>query len=82
MEVIIFSDSEFISVKVPSGLDGQEYFYAIQYTNLKKMGYSEMKASIIAEAAAMKRLYPGLVYGKVLEDEITGKGIKSQIRNL
>ena len=71
MEVYTFSNNEWLSVKVPSGLEGQELFYASVYTSLTQVkGLPPQKARVIAEAATMKRLYPGLMYGSVLEKEL------------
>jgi hypothetical protein len=71
MEVYTFSKDNWIPVIVPYGLDGQELYYASVWaflTNVKDI--PDKKASVIAEAAAMKRLYPGLMYGSVLEREL------------
>ena len=71
MEVYTFSKDNWIPVIVPYGIDGQELYYASVYallTNVK--GIPDKKASIIAEAAAMKRMYPGLMYGSVLERDL------------
>ncbi len=70
-DVVTFSKNEWISVSVPSGLEGQELYYASMYSLLTRVkGVSQEKAIVIAEAAAMKRLYPGLVYGKMLESDL------------
>lgn len=71
MEVYTFSNNDWISVRIPSGLDGQEFYYASVYTSLTQdKGIPHKKAKVIAEAAAMKRLYPGLMYGSMLERDL------------
>jgi hypothetical protein len=70
-EVFTFSRNQWISVKVPLSVQGQELYYAFLWAKLvHEKGVSEQKASIIAEATVFKRLYPGLVYGEKLESEI------------
>jgi hypothetical protein len=70
-DVFTFSMNDWISVKVPTGLEGQELFYASTYALLtREKGIAPQKARVIAEAATMKRLYPGLMYGSVLERDL------------
>jgi hypothetical protein len=69
--VLTFSKNDWVSVRIPSGLDGQELYYASVYASLTQdKGVDVKKAKILAEAAAMKRLYPGLMYGSVLERDL------------
>ena len=71
MEVYTFSKDNWIPVIVPYGIEGQELYYASVWALLtQSKGIPHPKASVIAEAAAMKRLYPGLMYGSVLEREL------------
>ncbi len=71
MEVLVFSNNEYVSIKVPVGLDGKEYYFASIFAHLvNERGMIREKALQISEAAAFKKLYPGIVYGKQLEDEI------------
>jgi hypothetical protein len=71
MNTYTFSQNEWVQVKVPSGLEGQEMYYASLYALLtQEKGIDAKKAMIIAEAAAMKRLYPGLQYGRMLEKDL------------
>jgi hypothetical protein len=70
-EIYTFSKNEWIPVQVPSGLEGQEMFFAFSYTLLvREKGIDAKRALVIAEAAAMKRLYPGLMYGSLLEKDL------------
>ena len=70
-DVYTFSMNDWISVKVPTGIEGQELFYASTYAFLtREKGIAQQKAKVIAEAATMKRLYPGLMYGSVLERDL------------
>jgi predicted metal-binding protein len=70
-EIYTFSKNEWIPVQVPSGLEAQEMFFAFSYTLLvREKGIDAKRALVIAEAAAMKRLYPGLMYGSLLEKEL------------
>ncbi len=71
MDIPTFSRNEWITVRVPTSLRGQELFYAFLWAKLVyEKGMSEQKASILAEATVFKRLYPGLVYGEKLESEL------------
>lgn len=71
---IVFSSKQnsWILVKVPAELcvEGYEEMYATLFTHLVDKGVSEQRASQIAEAAVLKRQYPGLQYDSKLENDL------------
>ena len=68
--VVIFSDNKFVEVDAPDDLKGEEMLYGTLYLSLLQKGLAVAKAAVVAEAAVYKRLYPGLSYGRVLEDDL------------
>ncbi len=75
MNCLVFSNNIWVSVPIPKGHDpswtqADSYYYATSYTVAKEKGFSEKQAVILAEALVSKRLYPGLVYDKCLEQDL------------
>ncbi len=69
--VVVFSKQGFVEVEVPKGMEGEEYFYATLLLHLlMTKGWEVIRAKQIAEAAVYKRLYPGLGYGKSIEEDL------------
>ena len=69
--VVVLCRNQFLEVLVPEGLEGEEYFYGTLLLHLQQeKGIAAERAKQIAEAAVYKRLYPGLVYGKLLEEDL------------
>lgn len=69
--VVVFCKRGFVEVAVPDGMKGEEYVYGTFLLHLiEEKGVEEKRACVIAEAAVYKRLYPGLVYARELEEDI------------
>ena len=72
---IVFSGTGWVSVTLPVGHDpawtsADKWTYAVAFIAAKKIFGSEFKATQIAEAIVSKRLYPGLEYGRELEEDL------------
>jgi len=70
--LLVFSQNAWKQVALPRGHDpswnsADLWYYATMYAAAEARG---LRASIVAEAAVHKRLYPGLKYEKALEQEI------------
>ena len=71
-KALVFSNNSWITVNTPydpAWLPGDISFYATMFVAAKQF-FSESRAEILAEAAVNKRLYPGIMYDNVLEDDI------------
>lgn len=69
-KVVVLSKNKFIEVDVPKGMEGEEYYYATLLLHLIGKGWEGKRAKQVAEAAVYKRLYPGLGYGKSIEEDL------------
>jgi hypothetical protein len=72
--VLIFNKGEWISIEPPVG-SSYSFSEALTYGNMWVYakcvkGMSEQKATQIAEATVMKRLYPGIKFHYQLEEEL------------
>ena len=72
--VLVFSNNSWIHVDIPVGHDpswstADMSFYGTMFAAASQLFPTERAVSI-AEAVVSKRLYPGLVYDKVLERDI------------
>jgi hypothetical protein len=72
---LVFSQNLWKEVPMPKGHDpswisADFWYYASLYAAAEAKGFTAQRASIVAEAAVSKRLYPGLMYDKTLEEEI------------
>ena len=72
---LVFSQSVWKEVPMPKGYDpswnsADMWYYATIYAAAEAKGMDAKKAEIVAEAAVSKRLYPGLMYEKALEEDI------------
>ena len=54
----------------PSWNSADMWYYATFYASSTKKGFSQQRATILAEAAVHKRLYPGIMYDKLLEQDL------------
>jgi len=75
MSRLIFSQNIWKNIKMPKGHDpswnsADMWYYATLREAAEAKGFSSQRAEIIAEAAVSKRLYPGVMYDKTLEEEI------------
>ena len=73
---LVISQNTWKQIDLPKGYDpcwnsADMWYYATIYAAAEAKGFSSQKATILAEAAVSKRLYPGLQYDKLLEEEIT-----------
>jgi hypothetical protein len=73
--MIVFSKGEWIDVLLPKGYDpcwskADTFAYATLWVACIERGFDEKKASQVAEAAVIKRMYPELLYSRELEDDI------------
>lgn len=72
---LIFSKGEWITVHLPKGYDpcwspSDTWFYAAMWASSIRKGHDEKKATVLAEAAVTKRMYPETLYDPVLEKSI------------
>jgi hypothetical protein len=72
---LVFSENEWLEVKVPAGYDPNwtqqdQYFYAVIWALAFRKGFSEQKASQVAEAAVFKKIYPGIQFFDSLEKDL------------
>jgi hypothetical protein len=72
---VVFSAGRWLQVKLPIGHDpawtqADTWTYATAFAAAVQKGLTEKRAEQVAEAVVSKRLYPGLVYPRVLEGEI------------
>jgi hypothetical protein len=63
------------NIIIPKGCDpswnsADLWYYATMLAAAEAKGFTPQRASVVAEAAVHKRLYPGLMYDKTLEEEI------------
>lgn len=71
---LVLSDGQWTSVQLPTGRDptwtvAEEYAFAAAYTSARRQ-FSQSRASHIAEACVLRRLYPGLRFDKSMEQDI------------
>uniref|UniRef100_A0A6C0KJI9 Uncharacterized protein n=1 Tax=viral metagenome TaxID=1070528 RepID=A0A6C0KJI9_9ZZZZ len=72
---LVFSQNVWKEITMPKGYDpswnsADMWYYATIYAAAEAKGMDANKAEVVAEAAVSKRLYPGLMYEKALEEEI------------
>ena len=72
---LVFSQSIWKEITMPKGYDpswnsADMWYYATLREAAEARGFNPQRAEIIAEAAVSKRLYPGLMYDKTLEEDI------------
>lgn len=73
--VVVFTNDMWVTVGIPKGHDpcwgtSDKYYYASSYTAAKALGFPEQRARVLAEALTSRRLYPGLVYEKSIEQDL------------
>jgi hypothetical protein len=71
---LVLSEGEWISVPLPKGRDpswtvADEYTFAAAYASAIRK-YEHARATNVAEAAVLRRIYPGLLFDKLLEQNI------------
>jgi hypothetical protein len=76
MSRLVFSQNAWKSVLIPKGYDpswnsADLWYYATMFAAAEAKGFAPERASVVAEAAVHKRLYPGLKYEKGFEQEIS-----------
>ena len=76
MPLILSNTNTWVDVKVPIGHDpcwraSQKWMYALHFQAAVEKGFSHTRAAQIAEAIVSKSLYPGLVYERSLEEDIS-----------
>ena len=74
---VVFSAGRWLQVKLPVGHDpawtqADTWTYAVAFAAGMQKGLTEKRAEQVAEAVVSKRLYPGLVFPRVLEEDILG----------
>lgn len=72
---LVFSQNLWKEVAMPKGHDpswisADFWYYASLYAAAEAKGFTSEESTKIAEAAVHKRLYPGLMYDKNLEEDI------------
>lgn len=72
---LVLSEGQWISVSLPKGRDpswtiADEYAFAAAYASAIRCKFSEIRAMNTAEATVLRRLYPGLVFDRGLEQDI------------
>ena len=72
---LIFSQNIWKQINIPKGHDpswnsADMWYYATLREAAEAKGFHAKRAEIIAEAAVFKRMYPGLMYDKTLEEDI------------
>jgi hypothetical protein len=72
---IVFSAGKWITVHLPKGHDpcwspSDTWYYAATWAACLRKGLDEKKATILAEAATTKRMYPETTYDSVLEKDL------------
>ena len=75
MNRLVFSNNIWKTVKIPNGCDpswieADFLYYASCWVLAESKGFSEKRSEQLAEALVSKRLYPELIYDKVLEKDL------------
>jgi hypothetical protein len=76
-EKLVFSNGEWVHVKIPSNVDpcwmteDIWYYASVCAAALRILGCDEKRAAVIAEAAVYKRIYKDMVYDAKLEEDIS-----------
>ena len=76
MPLILSNTNTWVDVQLPVGHDpswraSQKWMYAVRFQAAEEKGVSVVRAVQIAEAIVNRSLYPGLVYERSLEEDIT-----------
>ena len=84
-QLILSNTNTWISVAAPKGHDpcwnsSDVWRYSALWVMAKEKGFSEQRAEQVAEAIVNRRLYPGLVYQKDLENDILAIYVDGQLR--
>lgn len=71
----IFSKGEWICVNLPKGHDpcwsiSDTWYYATIWAAFVRKGHDSQRATILAEAAVTKRMYPDTQYDSILEKDL------------
>jgi len=74
-QIVVFTNDAWVSVTIPKGHDpcwttSDTYYYASSYIAAKTAGFPEKRSEILAEAFVSKRIYPGLVFDQLLENDL------------
>lgn len=72
---IVFSAGKWLTVNLPKGHDpcwspSDTWYYATTWAACLRKGLDEKKATVLAEAATAKRMYPEIMYDSVLEKDL------------
>jgi hypothetical protein len=72
---LVLSEGQWESVPLPVGRDpswtvAEEYIYAAAYMSAIRQKIGEKRASQLAEACVLRRLYPGLRFDARTEEDI------------
>lgn len=72
---LVLSEGQWVSISLPKGRDpswtvADEYAFAAAYASAIRGLKAHAKATTVAEAIVLRRLYPGLVFDKGLEQDI------------
>ncbi len=75
MNRLVFADNTWKSVSIPKGhdpswIEADFLYYASCWVLAESKGFSEKRSEQLAEALVSKRLYPGIVYDKILEKDL------------
>ena len=76
-EKLVFSNGEWVHVKIPANVDpcwmteDIWYYASVCAAALRILGCDEKRAAVIAEAAVYKRIYKDMVYDAKLEEDIS-----------
>ena len=73
---IVFSNGKWLTVHLPKGHDpcwspSDTWYYATMWAAGVRKGLDEKKATVVAEAATTKRIYPEIVFDSTLEKGIS-----------
>ena len=77
MSRVVYSAGNWIEVPLPVGRDpcwteGDCFRYSTMFALAQEKGHSRARAAVLAEALVAKRVYPGLVFGESIENDLEG----------
>ena len=71
---LVFSNGKWLTVNIPLNpcwSPSDTWYYATMWAAGVRKGMDEKKATVVAEAATTKRMFPDIVFDSVLEKSIS-----------
>lgn len=71
---LVFSNGKWLTVNIPLNpcwSPSDTWYYATMWASCLRKGLDEKKATVVAEAATTKRMFPDIVFDSVLEKSIS-----------